>query len=210
MAPASRTRCILSDWQLCFAKWSWGRAVGSHPSVNLAQVFARIPRAMVNGTAASSLCLPQACPTLRPPSASWLRYWAVTRHQKHVGEEPAPFPNFQKHLQTSETFYNKVLNTSGKREECCCYFSWSSLHLKKLSESKISMFACVCTCAVLWIFMYMYKYKSFHGGSVVKKLPASARDLSLIAGLGWSPEEENGNPLLKNWKTPWTEEPGRL
>ena len=42
----------------------------------------------------------------------------------------------------------------------------------------------------------------FLGGSVVKNLPANARDAGLIPGLGRFPGEENGNPLqyscLKN------------
>ena len=35
----------------------------------------------------------------------------------------------------------------------------------------------------------------FPGGSVVKNLPANARDTGLIPGLGRSPAEGNGNPL---------------
>ena len=35
----------------------------------------------------------------------------------------------------------------------------------------------------------------FLGGTVVKNLPASAGDASLISGSGRSPGEENGNPL---------------
>ena len=34
----------------------------------------------------------------------------------------------------------------------------------------------------------------FPGGSVVKNLPASARDVGLILGSGRSPGEGNGNP----------------
>ena len=37
--------------------------------------------------------------------------------------------------------------------------------------------------------------KGFPGGSLVKNLPASARDLSLFPGLGKSLGEGNGNPL---------------
>ena len=36
---------------------------------------------------------------------------------------------------------------------------------------------------------------SFPGGSVLKNLPASAGDMSLVPGLVRSPEEGNGNPL---------------
>ena len=40
------------------------------------------------------------------------------------------------------------------------------------------------------------KFKlDFTGGSVVKNLPASARDMGLIPGWGRSPGEGNGNPL---------------
>jgi len=35
----------------------------------------------------------------------------------------------------------------------------------------------------------------FPGGSIVKDLPAKARDLGSIPGLGRSPGEGNGNPL---------------
>ena len=42
----------------------------------------------------------------------------------------------------------------------------------------------------------------FSGGSVVKNLPANARDLGSMSGLGRMPEGGNGNPLhyfcLKN------------
>ena len=36
---------------------------------------------------------------------------------------------------------------------------------------------------------------SFPGGSVLKNLPASVGDMSLVPGLVRSPEEGNGNPL---------------
>ena len=36
---------------------------------------------------------------------------------------------------------------------------------------------------------------AFPGGSVVKNLPANARDMGLIPGLGRSPGEGNGYPL---------------
>ena len=49
------------------------------------------------------------------------------------------------------------------------------------------------------------------GGSVVKKLPPNARDLSLIPGSGRYPEEGNGNPLQYSCLgNPITEEPGGL
>ena len=37
--------------------------------------------------------------------------------------------------------------------------------------------------------------RGFPGGSVVKNLPANARDTGLIPGLGRSPGDGNGNPL---------------
>ena len=52
----------------------------------------------------------------------------------------------------------------------------------------------------------------FLGGSVVKNLPANARDAVSIPGLGRSPGEGNGNPLQYSYleRIPWTEEPGDL
>ena len=40
-----------------------------------------------------------------------------------------------------------------------------------------------------------HSVKGFPAGSVVKNLPAKARDSGLILGSGRSPEEENGYPL---------------
>ena len=37
--------------------------------------------------------------------------------------------------------------------------------------------------------------KGFFSGSVVKSLPANARNMGSISGLGRSPGEQNGNPL---------------
>jgi len=42
--------------------------------------------------------------------------------------------------------------------------------------------------------MYVYLVLGFPGGSVVKNLPANARDAGLIPGLAGSPGEGNGNP----------------
>ena len=52
----------------------------------------------------------------------------------------------------------------------------------------------------------------FLGGSMVKNLPANARDAVSIPGLGRSPGEGNGNPLQYSYleRIPWTEEPGDL
>ena len=41
----------------------------------------------------------------------------------------------------------------------------------------------------------MKYYMGFPGGLVVKNLPANARDVSSIPGLGKSPGKRNGNPL---------------
>ena len=49
------------------------------------------------------------------------------------------------------------------------------------------------------------------GGSVVKNLPVSARDMGSIPGSKRSPREGNGNPLgYSCLGNPWTEEPGGL
>ena len=46
----------------------------------------------------------------------------------------------------------------------------------------------------------------FPGGSVVKNLPANARDADPIPGSGRSPGGGNGNPLQYScWEIPWTE-----
>ena len=48
-------------------------------------------------------------------------------------------------------------------------------------------------------------------GSVVKNLPANARDSDLIPGSERSPGGGSGNPLsILAWRMPWTEEPGGL
>ena len=45
--------------------------------------------------------------------------------------------------------------------------------------------------------------RGFPGGSVVKNLPANARDTGLIPGSGRSPRRGNGNPLQYScWKNP--------
>ena len=52
----------------------------------------------------------------------------------------------------------------------------------------------------------------FPGGSDGKASAYNAGDLGSIPGIGRSPGEGNGKPLQNScpWKTPWTEEPGRL
>ena len=54
----------------------------------------------------------------------------------------------------------------------------------------------------------------FPGGTVVKNPPANvedAREAGLIPGSERCPREEKSNPLQSfAWKSPWTEEPGRL
>ena len=51
----------------------------------------------------------------------------------------------------------------------------------------------------------------FPGGSVVKNLPANAGDPGLIPGLRRCPGEQNVTlSSVLAWRTPWTEEPGRL
>ena len=51
----------------------------------------------------------------------------------------------------------------------------------------------------------------FSDGSVVRNLPAKARDAGSIPESGRSPGGVNGNPLQSSClENPWTEEPGRL
>ena len=50
----------------------------------------------------------------------------------------------------------------------------------------------------------------FPGGSVVKNLSAKAGDMGSVPGLGRSPGEGNGHPLILAWEIPCTEEPRRL
>ena len=53
--------------------------------------------------------------------------------------------------------------------------------------------------------------KGFPGGSVVKNLPAKARDTDSIAGLGKSPGEGTGNhSSILPWRIPCTKGPGGL
>ena len=69
----------------------------------------------------------------------------------------------------------------------------------------------MCVCVQFYEFLHTCIHKGFHKGSVVKNLPASAGDVSLIAGLGWSPGEEDGNPLLESClENPMNREPGKL
>ena len=49
---------------------------------------------------------------------------------------------------------------------------------------------------------------AFPGGSEGKASACNVEDLGSIPGLGGSPGEGNGNPLLL--EIPWTEEPSRL
>lgn len=91
---------------------------------------------------------------------------------EHVGGEPF-FPNFQNICKLQRHFITKA-NTSGKREECCCYFSWSSLHLKIYSEKLARVHVCVCV--QFYEFLYTcISTRASYCGSVVKKPPASAR-----------------------------------
>ena len=53
--------------------------------------------------------------------------------------------------------------------------------------------------------------EGFLGGSVVKNLPANARDAGLITELGGSPGERNDNPLQYSFLgNPTDKEPGGL
>jgi len=54
------------------------------------------------------------------------------------------------------------------------------------------------------------------GGAVVKNPPTNAGDVEMqVQSLGWEDPLEEGNTLethstILAWKSPWTEEPGRL
>ena len=52
----------------------------------------------------------------------------------------------------------------------------------------------------------------FHGGSAVKNLPASAKDVDLIPGPARHPGEENGNPspVFLARRSHGQREPGKL
>ena len=50
---------------------------------------------------------------------------------------------------------------------------------------------------------------NFPGGSVIKNLPANAREDGLISGSGRSPGGGNDSGIL-TWEIPRTEEPGGL
>ena len=51
----------------------------------------------------------------------------------------------------------------------------------------------------------------FPSGSDGKESACNAGDLGLVLGSGRCPGEVNDNPLqYLAWRTPWTEEPGRL
>ena len=55
------------------------------------------------------------------------------------------------------------------------------------------------------------EFYSKFSGSVVKNPSANAGDMDWILGSGTFPGGGNGNPLhILSWKTPWTEEHGRL
>ena len=54
-------------------------------------------------------------------------------------------------------------------------------------------------------------FMGFPGGSDGKETACNAGDTGLIPGQGRSPGEENDYPpRILAWRTPWTEEPGRL
>ena len=54
-------------------------------------------------------------------------------------------------------------------------------------------------------------FMGFSGGSDGKESTCNVEDLSLIPGLGRSPEEGNTiHSSILAWRIPWTEKPGRL
>ena len=50
------------------------------------------------------------------------------------------------------------------------------------------------------ILAHIYSYLGFPGSSMVKNLPANARDVGLIPGSGRSRGEGNGNPVFLHGK----------
>ena len=54
---------------------------------------------------------------------------------------------------------------------------------------------CVSVCTYIHTHTCVYTHMSFAGGSVVKNLPATARDMDLIPELGRPPGEGNGCSL---------------
>ena len=76
-----------------------------------------------------------------------------------------------------------------------CGAEWNSANLAQLTSVLVS---------------YCY-ITGFRHGSVVKNLPANARDTGSIVGLGRSPGEGNGtHSSVLAWRIPWREEPGGL
>ena len=49
--------------------------------------------------------------------------------------------------------------------------------------------------SLITLLLYLIRNMGFHGGLVVKNLPANAGDMGSIPGLGRSSGEGNGNPL---------------
>ena len=47
----------------------------------------------------------------------------------------------------------------------------------------------------VYVYIYVYIFMGFPGNSVVKNLPANARDACLMPGSGRSPGGGKGNPL---------------
>ena len=90
-----------------------------------------------------------------------------------------------------------------------CFFFFFCV---SVSGSKLPLFQ---STKSFWIGAYSNNLRGFPGGSVIRNLPANARDsgdAGSIPGFKRSPEEGNGNPLqyscLEN--STWTEDPGGL
>ena len=97
-------------------------------------------------------------------------------------------------------------------------YSLSKTKTEQQQENKSKWnFARTCTESVYQFGEYCRLNKSkslgFPGGSVVKNLPAKARDVGSIPGMGRSPRKGNdslASSSILAWEIPWTEGPGGL
>ena len=76
------------------------------------------------------------------------------------------------------------------------HFSKEDIQMANKYISYFDVFVSMGMASETWLqWGQLFYYFPFSGGSVVKNLPTSAGDWSLIPGSGRSPGERNGNPL---------------